>query len=434
MIPSNRALALLGLCSLLLVSGFVTPALSWVGLALDALILGLVVADGRRASRVDLRFERHLPLLFHQGEAATVTVEVEARGAQARLWLREVLEPGLLDQVQEARFLVPPGGRASWTLPVLPMRRGRLVLAPLAVRVQGPWRLAWHGREVLHGQEVKVYPRAHFEGPTGLLLRQTRDRRAGAHTLLARGLSSELYALREYQAGDEIRNLHWKAAARQGRPITRENTWEQNQDLVVLLDCGRPMAALDGVFTKLDHALAAVLALLQVVVAHHDAATLVLFSGSLRCMVRVDAHTRSFGPVFEQVYAQQADGEEPDYGAMAALCSQRVPRRSLAILCTSVMDLVASDELARAMTALATRHRTLLVNLEDAALVRRHQGVPETVEDAFAKVSAMEMVRSNQELGAHLRARGVDVLGVAASGLTFQLVRRYLDLKARRAA
>jgi hypothetical protein len=46
---------------------------------------------------------------------------------------------------------------------------------------------------------------------------------------LGRGAGSETYALREYLKGDPPTKIHWKATARHGRLVTREETWGQAQ-------------------------------------------------------------------------------------------------------------------------------------------------------------------------------------------------------------
>jgi uncharacterized protein (DUF58 family) len=430
-LPTTRALLLLGALSVLVVFGFVTPWLGGLALALDALVLILVVVDGRRARRLPLALERSTPGTLYQGEPCHFALR-NPGSHTLHLRLRELLEPRLCSEPVDNQASLPPGASLDWRYELLPRRRGDITLAPVSVRLQGPWRLAWSERRGCADQRVRIFPRVHFDGKAGLMLRQARERRLGNNPVLSRGLSSELYALREYHPGDDYRSIHWKATARLRRPLIRENTLEQHQRLVILLDCGRPMASLDGVHTKLDHTMAAVLALLQVVVAQRDSATLVLFSKDVRRVLRVDQRTRSFQPIFEQLYREEADLDEPDYASAAAWCSRSVPRRSLAVVASSVIDLVTAEDLGRALGGLARRHRVMLVNLEDPGLVGHAAAVPAEVQGAFAKTSAMAMLQANRALGIRLRAKGIDVLSTPASSMAFGMVQRYLAIKERR--
>lgn len=436
LIPTARAFALLGLVSLLAIAGFVSPWLGGLALAFDALVLALVVVDGRRAAATVVEVRRELPAVLHQGEAAVLRLRLStpaasnAAGRPVELRGREVLGPRLTEAPVDLSMVLRGTGVVD--IPLVPLRRGEQRLAPLALRVLGPWGLCRAGREVDPGDTVRVFPRAHLEGEAGLLLRQALQRRTGANVVQRRGFSAELYALREYRAGDPQRSIHWKQTARRMAPVVREDAWEQHQHTLVLVDCGRPMAALAGVMSKLDHTLAVVLALVRVVLAQGDSATLVLFSKEVRAVVRVDRRGAGVAQAFEAVHALQADLEEPDYEGVVAWTARDLPRRSLALLCTSVGDLVGAETLGRAMVGLGRRHHPVLVNLEDPGLWAHARGVPEDLVGAYAKVSAMRLVHDNQALAGRLRAQGVEVVSSPADGLALAVLQRYLDLKARR--
>lgn len=432
-LPSARAFVLLGLVTLLSVFGFATPWLGGLALGFDALILVLVLVDGRLAARTPVRLARDLPAIVHQGEPLMLTLLLSNGAKRAvRVRGREVLGPRLVAAPVDLVLTLPPGGTASASMTLRPRRRGAQRLPPLALRVLGPWGLAWHQRALDPGSATRVHPRAHLEGAAGLLLRDAVQRRTGANPVQRRGFSSELYALREYLPGDSPRSIHWKASARQQRPVVREDSWEQHQHTLILVDCGRPMAALDGDYSKLDHTLSAMLALLRAVLAQGDSATLVLFSKELRRLVRVDRRTRDVASVYEAVHEEQADLDEPDYAGVVAWASRSVPRRSLALVCTSVGDLVGAELLGQALAGLARRHQPLLVNLEDPGLVAHARSIPTDVAGAFAKTSAMHLVHANQALATRLRARGIDVVSAPADQLALRVLQRYLDLKARR--
>lgn len=440
-LPTRRAFALLGLASLLSIFGFATPWLGAVALLFDLGILALAWYDGRRAARAPLRVERELPRVLHQGEPATLGLVLENTASwPVRVHAREVLAPPLLAAPRDLHAEVPPRSSLRLPLELVPRRRGGAELAPVALRVQGPWGLGWARLQAAPGQRARVYPRAHLDGEAGLLLRHAIERRTGANPVQRRGISTELYALREYQAGDQLRSIHWKASARRQRPVTREDAWEQHQHVVVLVDCGRPMASLDQArpdgaeLCKLDHAISTMLALLRVVVAQHDSATLVLYSKELRRVVRVDHRTRGFAQVFEAVHEVQADLEEPDHQAAVAWVQRHVPRRSLVLLCSSVVELASAERLSEALGVLARRHRPLLVNLEDPGLLAHARSIPDDVEGAFAKTSALGLAHANHALTTRLRSRGIDVVSAPASHLPLAVLQRYLDLKALRRA
>jgi len=71
---------------------------------------------------------------------------------------------------------------------------------------------------------VVDYPQVRWDGKVGHLLVLAHRRSLGRHPQRIRGLGREPYALREYLPGDPPNKIHWKATARHGRLITREET------------------------------------------------------------------------------------------------------------------------------------------------------------------------------------------------------------------
>src|SRR5207248_524915 len=69
-----------------------------------------------------------------------------------------------------------------------------------------------------------------------------------------RGAGREFESLREYQQGDEIRDICWTAAARRGKLVTRLFQIERSQTVWLVIDAGRLMRARIAGLTKLDYA------------------------------------------------------------------------------------------------------------------------------------------------------------------------------------
>lgn len=64
----------------------------------------------------------------------------------------------------------------------------------------------------------------------------------GVHAGIHAGRSLEFHDLREYQRGDDISDVDWKASARQGSLLVRRHVAEQRTTLVVAIATGRSMA------------------------------------------------------------------------------------------------------------------------------------------------------------------------------------------------
>jgi uncharacterized protein (DUF58 family) len=272
-----------------------------------------------------------------------------------------------------------------------------------------------------------VYPQVRWQGSVGQLLKLAHRRELGRVTLKTRGAGSEPYALREYRAGDPMTCVNWKASARHQRLLSREDTWERGARLVILLDCARSMASAGFGASKLDHALAAALALTRVAVGRGDRVTLIAFSDRVDRLVRVGAGSRSVGRAYTALYDVEARLAEPAYDVALQAAANAESRSATVVLLTSLVDLAAAELLHAAMLGIGRKQRGIWINLEDPELYALALGVPETQEQAFAKVEGLEILLANRRLAGRLRRAGVTVAVAPADRLAWRTLETYLS-------
>ena len=299
-------------------------------------------------------------------------------------------------------------------------------MGALTARVLGPWRLAWADRELVAAQTVRVYPQIRWGGPVGKLLELAQRRQLGLTPIRLRGQGSEPYALRPYLPGDPPSKIHWKATARHGRLIVREETWERGTRLVLLLDAGRSMAGIEGTRSKLDAALAAVLVLTRVAQSRGDHVSLIAFSDRVERVAKLPSGARGAGVAYRLFYDLEPRLAEPAFELAFEQAARLESRRATVVLFTSVLDLGSAELLRRGLQALVRRHRVLLVNLEDADLSRLAWGPPSSALEAFAKVSALEILEANRELAVRLRRSGIRVASAPSDRLALETLDAYL--------
>ncbi len=430
--PARRAFVAAGLIALLLVAGVVTPWLGEAALVADALLLAALVVDARRAARTPLTARRLTPPILAQGSPAACEVRLASGASRAvTVVAREALHPALADGPLRQSFVIPARQTVHWAYTAVPRRRGEPVLGPLSVRVLGPWGLAWAQRALLPPEQRRVYPQTRWDGRVGRLLALAHRRELGQAPLRTQGVGREPYALREYRPGDPLTRIHWRASARHARLIAREDTWERGRPLVILLDAARAMVSLDGARSKLDHALAAALALTRVASGRGDRVTIVAFSERVERLVRVHTGARGVAQAYGALFDLPARLSEPAYDVAAEALERAETRRATVVLFTSVVDLAAAELLRESLLRLRRRHRVILMNLEDPELAQLALGQPATVEEAFAKTAALEVLLANRRLGRQLRRAGIHVVTTPADRLTWGGLEAYLSLAER---
>ncbi|MEH3033841.1 MAG: DUF58 domain-containing protein [Aeromicrobium erythreum] len=241
MLPTRRGTGVLVAAAVTFV---LAPIMSLPALLeVTSLLLGLVVLAALFAlvghARVDVARTVE-PEVLAPGGHGTVTVHVTNRASVPTLaasWSDHV--PRALTAT--ARGLLPalsrrgtPGSTARVTYDLQGARRGRHRIGPLRVAVGDPFGLVV--RERVHGEvdEVLVLPRRVQLWP--LAPRGADD--DGAHQPAPQhaGVGDDDVIARAYLPGDALKRVHWKATARRGELMVRQEEQQINPRAAVLLE------------------------------------------------------------------------------------------------------------------------------------------------------------------------------------------------------
>jgi uncharacterized protein (DUF58 family) len=326
---------------------------------------------------------------------------------------------------------------------VKPPRRGDAVFGDLYLRIDGPLKLVRRNFRLTDTrQSVRVYPNLRELRRYDLLARRGLEARPSGRSVRLAGASTEFERVREYLPDDEFRRINWKATARRGQPMVNQYEAERSQNLVVMLDAGRAMAALadpppaveeqsDVGLTKLDHALNAALLLAHVASQRGDRVALLAYTDQVRVFV---APQRGRGALLETVralYNLSSEPVEPDHGRAFDFLAQRNLRRSLVVLFTDLADRESSAALAAHLVRAARQHQVVCVTLGDPNVRRPALRRPVDADGLYEKMVAQQLLDDRAAVLAELSARGVLTVDTDADKLTPRLIAAYLELKQR---
>jgi uncharacterized protein (DUF58 family) len=295
---------------------------------------------------------------------------------------------------------------------------------------------------------VRVYPDLRQLRRFDLMARRGIELDAGQRPLRAPGASTEFERLREYLPDDEYRHINWKASARRGKLIVNQYEAERSQNLVIMIDAGRLMAArvdapegdaadallagdVPAGLTKLDYALNAALLLAYVGVRRGDRVALLAYADEVRVFTPPGRGRPAFFKMVEALYNLQVEAVEPDHGLAFAYLAARNLRRSLVVLFTDLADRETSARLVAHLSRAARHHLTLCVTLDDPTVIRPAVEPPGDVTALYEKMVAQRLLDDRASLLAVLRQGGVVCVDARADTLTPRVVETYLDLKLR---
>lgn len=278
---------------------------------------------------------------------------------------------------------------------------------------------------------VRVYPDIQAVHGIELLARKNRVAETGLKLSRLRGRGTEFDRLREYRREDEFRNIDWKATARQQHLISREYVVERNQNILLVLDCGRSMCNELGGITHLDRALNAAIVLSYIALRQGDNVGFLAFSNRAERWVRPVRGAGAIQSIIRHTYDLVPRYEVSDYGLMVEELRRRFRKRSLVVLLTHALDELHLEAICRHVRELRSPHLVLAAFLRNVPLYDRVLSVPKSDVDAFQIAAAAEMVHAQTRQIAELNHSGLLVLDTLPEQLSSELISRYLDIKAR---
>lgn len=201
-----------------------------------ALVLVNAIAVWLNVRRVE--FKRRHPRETHAGESIDVTLMVHNAGRIPRfaIELDDHNLPDLYrDEPTNIVMSISPGYVQRATYRAVFGRRGVHRLRDLLVTSAFPFGLVRMTRSLTFRSDILVYPRPVrlSRGFEERLLRSARF--FGESSVASRG-QEEVFGVREYLPGQNVKRIHWKTTARTGKPMILELEGRQDASFLLLLD------------------------------------------------------------------------------------------------------------------------------------------------------------------------------------------------------
>ncbi|HZU74867.1 MAG TPA: DUF58 domain-containing protein [Acidimicrobiales bacterium] len=200
-------------------------------------LLAVLVASyviGRRPLPVEGRRSESRPRLA-EGETVAMSVELSAARRVSTFILEERVPDALGDAVQVPVATAESGDGVSFAYKLTCRRRGAYRLGPLVVRWGDPFGLTRREAVLVEPVELLVHPSVE-QVEDRPLTRMFEDPpiRPPVSRPWPQGL--EFYGMRQYNPGDDIRRIVWRAYARTGQLLVREAEQGITDRVTILLD------------------------------------------------------------------------------------------------------------------------------------------------------------------------------------------------------
>ncbi len=202
-----------------------------------AMMLSLIIVSGVLSEQClrHLAVTRHFPAKLFARSLNTFQIRVTNHHRVFPSFSIQVKEEeGTNPQSSEAYFFkLPAGASRTSGCSITPANRGRYVFQNVAFRTRFPFGLFQKSLIRLFPDEVLVYPAIY---PVQTLIEENLLTIGTAQELNRQGTGATLYNLRDYQEGDDARNIHWKTSARQARLFSKQYEQEEEKRIRLTLD------------------------------------------------------------------------------------------------------------------------------------------------------------------------------------------------------
>ena len=443
--------------------GAVYPEALLFSMVMIAGFLALALWDAARVcgklDGISLEVPELLRVSKDRAAVIAVTVRNERRKS-LRLRLGLALPRELQSPNEDVLVLLPDGAEAArldW--PCQPTRRGNYRVKKAFLETTSRLDF-WAFRSAVPVRcEVRVYPNLLAERKNLAALFLNRGA-FGLHAQRQIGKGRDFEKLREYVPGDGFDEIHWKATARRGRPVTKVFQIERTQEVYVVIDASRLSGRLvpddSGVMrdarrvngfthqapgttdaslaetTVLERFITSALVLGQAAEQQGDLFGLITFSDQVQTFLRAKNGKAHYAACRDAIYTLEPRHTTPDFDEITAFIRTRLRRRALLIFLTSLDDPVLAENFARNASLLAGQHLVLANMLKppDAEPLFTRPDV-EGIDDIYRHLGGHLQWHNFRELEKVLQRRGVRFSMLDNERLAAELVTQYIGVKRR---
>lgn len=404
------------------------PAAAWWGMA--GFCIGIVVLFDALVTLVlrPPKIQRTLPGRMALGIPGEVKLRlINPSRKHLHLAVYDGLPPDAECDTFPWRGWVKAGSYLDVDYPVTLNQRGELTFGQthlLLTSLLGLW-----SRRFLRCSEgsVKVYPNYQPVLSYALLAMSHRQEHTGIVRKNRAGLSRDFHQLRDYQMGDALSQIDWKASSKKQSLISRDFQEQLDQSVILMLDCGRRMRTIDGELSQFDHCLNSMLLLSYIALRQGDHVGVLSFGGTDRWLPPVKG-APAMTTILNHLYDYETSPFPSDFSEAAERLLRHQRRRSMVVVMTNLRGEDAS-EIREPLRKLREKHVVVLASLRESGIGEMLDKDLHTFDDALGYLAAQNYAAERQNVLATLKADGIVTLDETAKEFPIALTNTYLDTR-----
>ncbi len=411
--PSNRLILIAAaLVVPLLTAAWIAPALSLPIGALLAVLLLVFMIDAVLGTRVLAEVTVQFPPGARWTKDREATLALTVGNARADLAIAADFPPQIAWSNTEASVFL-----------CTPKKRGDYTLTECYLECASPMHL-WSVRSTRPIRtQIRVYPNLRHDKTAAAFLRRSLG---GMHLQRQLGKGREFEKLRDYAPGDSFDEIHWKATARRGHPITKQFQIERTQEVYVVVDSSRLTARGDA----LEQFVTAALVLAIAADRQGDHFGLITFSDKVEQFVRARSGMSHFLACRNAIYALQPKPVFPSFEEVFSFIQMRLQRRALLIFLTALDDPLLAETFSNHCGVVARRHLVIVATADQTQAQPLFAGdLPADTDAVYQRLANHLAFRDRAELKKKIERRGVKFAVLRPGSISADVAALYLSVK-----
>jgi uncharacterized protein (DUF58 family) len=305
----------------------------------------------------------------------------------------------------------------------MPLKRGDYQLTQCYLEASSPMRL-WSIRAIRPIRtQIRVYPNLRHDRTAAAFLKRSLG---GMHLQRQLGKGREFEKLRDYAPGDSFDEIHWKATARRGRPISKQFQIERTQEVYVVVDSSRLTARGDS----LEQFVTAALVLAIAADRQGDHFGLITFSDKVEQFVRARSGMSHFLACRNAIYDLQPRPVAPSFEEVFSFIQTRLHRRALLIFLTDLDDPLLAETFSQHCGVVARRHLVVVATPQQTSVQPLFAGeLPADTDEVYQRLAGHLAFRDRMELKKKIERQGLKFALLRPDNISADVAALYLTVK-----
>lgn len=417
---------------LFLISYWFTNLYGIIWIAVVAFAVFILIEISMLYSSKGFKGQRILPEKFSNSDSNAVHLNLKNNYLFP---IKVVIIDSLPIQFQKRDFLkkimLHGKDQKTFQYDVRPVERGEYVFGKLHCFVTSKIGLLTRRFTFNNQQMVKVYPSFIQMKRYDFLAIDNRLSHLGMKKIRRIGNTMEFEQIKEYVVGDDVRNVNWKATAKNAQLMVNQYQDEKMQPIYSIIDTSRVMKMPFNGLKLMDYAINSALAFSNIALKKGDKVGLVEFSNKVKKHLPVESKKTHLNTILESLYNINTNFFDADFGALQSLVKRSINHRSLLLLYTNFEHISSLHRQLPYLQAIAKKHVLVVIFFENTELTKITTVNATSIPEIYDQTIAMQFQFDKKVMVNELQKRGIQTILTAPEELTVNTINKYLEIKAR---